>query len=176
MLICPRQLIFSHCLQNYCSCNIIVNNLIKRRKLQNLVFYSAHSSTTITRFLDILSKRQFTFGLKQQPLCLSHLRRLILSIRDMIPAHYYCRVWQGNITCQLGQRNAKTLFLTFRQVHTFCILVGEQKFFLFSIDSCTQCSDLPLFFQGLHTKQMIKVTEKSFKRKLCQNTAHVRKD
>ena len=127
MLICPRQLILSHCLPSYCSCYIIVNNLIKRRKLQNLVFYSAHSSTTITRFLDILSTKQFTFALKHQPLCL----RLILSIRDMIPAHYYGRVWQENIACQMGQRNAKTLLLTFHPVHTFCVLVGELQFLYF---------------------------------------------
>ena len=107
MLICPRQLICSHCLPNYCSCNIIGNNLIKRRKLRNLVFYSAHSSSTITRFLDILSQKQFTFAVKRQPLGLTHLRRLILSIRDMIPDHYQGRFWQENIPQQLGQQNIK---------------------------------------------------------------------
>ena len=174
MLICPRQLICSHCLPNYCSCNIIGNNLIKRRKLRNLVFYSAHSSSTITRFLDILSQKQFTFAVKRQPLGLTHLRRLILSIRDMIPDHYQGRFWQENIPQQLRQQNMKNIFFTFHQPHIFWFLV-EQLFLSFSIDSCTQCPYLP-FLLGLHMKQMIKATSISLKRKLCEIIEYMRKD
>ena len=147
MLICPRQLICSHCLPNYCSCNIIGNNLIKRRKLRNLVFYSAHSSSTITRFLDILSQKQFTFAVKRQPLGLTHLRRLILSIRDMIPDHYQGRFWQENIPQQLGQQNIKkNIFLLFINL-TFFAFQLSNYFFHFpqtvtlNVNICNFCWD-----------------------------------
>ena len=110
MLICLRQLIFSQCLENYCSCYIIVHNLIKRRKLQNLAFYSAHSSTTITRILDILSVKQFHFSSR---LFLSHLRRLILSIRDMIPTIHMGTSTQSGTPKQFMQKKSRFIDISY---------------------------------------------------------------